>query len=169
MATKRRSKKKAPARKRRTAYARRPASRKKTAPARRRRRSNPKGLFAQPAVKFAAIAGAGALAASWVNSNAQMQSTLAPFTFEGKMQASTVAGIATLGLGWWFFKGKNRQLALAAGVGMLLPQASTMLTQSSTTSALTGRRSTRPAALQAPRRKSPAATVHHLNTDLIGA
>lgn len=123
MAKKRSTKRRAPARRRRKAtVSRAPARRSRKAPA-RRRRSNPRGLMTQPAFKFGIAAVGGAIAASLVNNSAGLAGPLAPLTMGGKIQPATVAAILTIGIGWKFAKGKTKGTLIAAGAGMLVPQA----------------------------------------------
>lgn len=163
----------------RKATARR-APRRAPAPAKRRSpRRNPKGFFDQPAVKFGGAALGGALAAGYVNADPTAES---PFAFldgltmkrtdgTAMFQRSTAAALVTLLVGWFALKGKNRALALAAGVGMLAPQAAAMLKEDDSADRLTTLRASAPPRLTARRYTPTAATgnLRKLNKNLIGA
>lgn len=104
---------KAPARARR--YARRPARSV-------RRRRNP-SFFDQPAVKYGIYFSGGVGVGAIMNSRgtmAQLRQYL-PEDMRAAMQDSTIAGALAMALAWFFLKGKNRSLGIAAAFGLMAP------------------------------------------------
>jgi hypothetical protein len=128
----------------------------------------------QPAFKFGITAVAGAVAASMVNSSPGLSGPLAPLTFDGKIQPATVAGIITVAIGWKFAKGKTKGTLIAAGAGMLVPQAVSTFSKfgqddsaGSASSKFTASAPRR--ALRRPYKpSSTVAAVRKMNRDLMG-
>jgi hypothetical protein len=129
-------------------------------------------MLDQPALRFGGIAVAGAIAGSYLNGNARTVEMLSPLNFGGKLQTSTIAAVLTMIASWFFLKGKNRAVGLAAGAGMLVPQAqswaSGALNPASSADQLRVARSQRPRSIPAPRGNA-ARSVAKYNRDLIGA
>jgi hypothetical protein len=99
----------APVKRRRTrAYS---AAPKRRVAARRRRKSNPKGLFASPAVELGVAALAG------VSLGAAADSAPRWSWLPDQLQAGHVIGAALVFGGWKLAKGKWRQRLIAAGIG----------------------------------------------------
>jgi len=117
---------KAPKRRRRAAPAR---SRKRAAVSRRKRaRRNPKGIFGQPAVQYGIAATLGAGVATALDSRPDLRVMADPAKgVKGYSPALVAAAITFLGANF-LLKGKNRNYAYAAGVGMLLPTVAGQLT-----------------------------------------
>lgn len=172
---------------RRASPVRRRAPRKAPA-APRRRRSNPKGIMDQPALKYGGAALAGALVASWANKpEGALDGLLNPLTMLntdsssadfGKrvMLKSTALGLVTIAAGWWGTKGQTRALLLSAGVGMLVPQAQAAVTNALADETDTAAEQFRRAPRQlrpprmvygVPKAGSPARKLHAINSGLI--
>lgn len=124
------TRRRAPARRRRAPMRRRaarrhsaPVARRRAAPAKRRRsirRRNPKGIWTSPAFKYAAAAGAGAgvakVALPMIARPAWLPAWLSLDVVAAALTAFVLPKLLKL-------KGSNRQLAIAAGVGMVTPRA----------------------------------------------
>lgn len=117
---------KAPKRRKRAAPAR---SRKRAAVSRRKRaRRNPKGIFGQPAVQYGIAATLGAGVATALDSRPDLRVMADPANgVKGYSPALVAAAITFLGANF-LLKGKQRNYAYAAGVGMLLPTVAGQLT-----------------------------------------
>ncbi len=86
---------------------------------RARRRSNPKGIMSTPAFRYAGWAAAGA-AAETALSQAGIGSKLFP---ERVMRSAAFAALTIFG-GRMLLKGRARENAIAAGIGVLIPGVS---------------------------------------------
>jgi len=89
---------------------------------RRRTKRNPKGFFAQPAVKFGIAATIGAGLSTAIDKRPDLRFMKSDNNPEG-ISGSYAAAALTLAVSQFFLKGRNKQLGFAAGVGMLLPAA----------------------------------------------
>lgn len=102
---------------------------KTAAPARRRARRNPKGIFSSPAVQYSVAAAVGFGAASWADTSPMLN----PVDESGKpklpfgLKGSALAAVITLVVAEYGLKGKNKQYARAAAVGMIAPSAISMV------------------------------------------
>lgn len=112
---------KAPMKRRRAAPVRRSAKA-KAITKRRRTKRNPKGFFAQPAVKFGIAATIGAGLSTAIDKRQDLRFMKSANNPDG-YSASYAAAALTLAVSQFFLKGRNKQLGFAAGVGMLLPAA----------------------------------------------
>ena len=126
--TKRRSYKTRAARGTRKGQARKTA-RRAYSPVRRRARRNPKGPLSSPAVQYGLATAAGFAAASY----ADTWPMLNPVDDEGNprlpfgLKGSVLAGVITLVAAQYALRGKNKQYARAAAVGMFAPTAISMI------------------------------------------
>jgi len=106
-------------------YGSRRAYMKSAAPARRRVRRNPKGPLSSPAVQYSLAAAAGFAAASYadtapfLNPTKEDGTAMLPFGIKG----SVLAGVLTLVAAQYALRGKNKQYARAAAIGMFAPSA----------------------------------------------
>jgi len=98
---------------------------------RRARRSNPKGLMANPAIRYSAMAGLGVALSKWADQSPALNPTkddgspMIPFGIKGGVLAALIA----FGASKFVLKGKNKQNAVAVGVGALIPQAINVATK----------------------------------------
>ena len=98
---------------------------------RRARRSNPKGLMANPAIRYSAMAGLGVALSKWADQSEALNPTkddgspMIPFGIKGGVLAALLA----FGASKFILKGKNKQNAVAVGVGALIPQAINVATK----------------------------------------
>tara|TARA_R110002060_G_scaffold72593_1_gene81301 strand:- start:114 stop:671 length:558 start_codon:yes stop_codon:yes gene_type:complete len=117
--------------KRRTTAKRRAPSRKRQA-VRRRAKRNPKSPLDTPAVKYGASALVGAGLGTALNTRPDLFGKMGTDWASGAGGYSPVimAAIATLIGGHFLLKGKNRQLAYAAGIGMAIPAGAAKIGES---------------------------------------
>tara|TARA_R110002060_G_scaffold13573_3_gene19186 strand:- start:2831 stop:3388 length:558 start_codon:yes stop_codon:yes gene_type:complete len=120
---------KAPAR--RTTAKRRAPSRKRQAVKRRAKR-NPKSPLDTPAVKYGASALVGAGLGTALNTRPDLFGKMGTdwASGAGGYSPAIMAAIATLIGGHFLLKGKNRQLAYAAGIGMAIPAGAAKIGES---------------------------------------
>lgn len=110
---------KAPARRRRAAPAVKRSAKASAVKSRRRAKKNPKGFFAQPAVKFSIAATVGAGLSTAINSRDDLRFMKSPGN--PGYSGSYAAAALTIAVSQFFLKGRNKQYGYALGVGMLLP------------------------------------------------
>ena len=82
----------------------------------RRRRSNPKGIVSTPAFRYAAYAGAGAAGSTILTQTGFLSKTI-----EKPWMRSLAFAALTVLVGKMALKGRARENAIAAGVGMVIP------------------------------------------------
>jgi hypothetical protein len=82
----------------------------------RRRRSNPKPFTQTPAFRYSAWAGAGAISESIID-----QTGFLTKTFPTRLTRSVAYAALTILVGRMVLKGRARENAIAAGVGILIP------------------------------------------------
>jgi len=117
--------------KRRTTAKRRAPSRKRQAVKRRAKR-NPKSPLDTPAVKYGASALVGAGLGTALNTRPDLFGKMGTdwASGAGGYSPAIMAAIATLIGGHFLLKGKNRQLAYAAGIGMAIPAGAAKIGES---------------------------------------
>ena len=82
----------------------------------RRRRSNPKGITSTPAFRYAAFAAGGAAGATILNQSGFLAKQL-----QKPLTRSLAYAALTILAGRMLLKGRSRENAIAAGVGMVIP------------------------------------------------
>ena len=133
MARKRKSKArrrtyKAPARRRTARRSPARSSKRRAVSKRRRVRRNPKGFFGQPAVQYGIAATVGAGISMALESRPDLKIGADPAAGKAGYSAALVGAAAVLAAAQFWLKGKNKSYAYSVGVGMLLPQVSTFIT-----------------------------------------
>jgi hypothetical protein len=133
MARKRKSKArrrtyKAPARRRTARRSPARSSKRRAVSKRRRVRRNPKGFFGQPAVQYGIAATVGAGISMALESRPDLKIGADPVAGKAGYSAALVGAAAVLAAAQFWLKGKNKSYAYSVGVGMLLPQVSTFIT-----------------------------------------
>jgi hypothetical protein len=132
MARKRKSKArrtyKAPARRRTARRSPARSSKRRAVSKRRRVRRNPKGFFGQPAVQYGIAATVGAGISMALETRPDLKIGADPVAGKAGYSAALVGAAAVLAAAQFWLKGKNKSYAYSVGVGMLLPQVSTFIT-----------------------------------------
>lgn len=132
MARKRKSKArrtyKAPARRRTARRSPARSSKRRAVSKRRRVRRNPKGFFGQPAVQYGIAATVGAGISMALESRPDLKIGADPAAGKEGYSAALVGAAVVFAAAQFWLKGKNKGYAYSVGVGMLLPQVSTFIT-----------------------------------------
>ena len=132
MARKRKSKArrtyKAPARRRTARRSPARSSKRRAVSKRRRVRRNPKGFFGQPAVQYGIAATVGAGISMALETRPDLKIGADPAAGKEGYSAALVGAAVVFAAAQFWLKGKNKGYAYSVGVGMLLPQVSTFIT-----------------------------------------
>jgi hypothetical protein len=91
-------------------------------------RRNPKGFFGQPAVQYGIAATVGAGISMALETRPDLKIGADPVAGKAGYSAALVGAAAVLAAAQFWLKGKNKSYAYSVGVGMLLPQVSTFIT-----------------------------------------